>query len=144
VAAVSTCGYLGVVLRTKSVHSPIDRKNDGLRILATRLRGRGLSSTRYDVWMANLGPSESLLRRFQRRVDDPGAWRSFSQRYREEIFPPARFDPSNPNIKNYGQKFTRRLLRELSRRQNVTIMCHCDESETRCHRHLLRKLIESA
>jgi uncharacterized protein YeaO (DUF488 family) len=49
------------MIRTKSVHSPIDRHNDGLRILATRGHGRGLRANRYDVWMANLGPSEALM-----------------------------------------------------------------------------------
>jgi hypothetical protein len=49
------------MLSTKSVYSPIDRKNDGLRILVTRIRGRGLKKNRYHEWMANLGPSERLL-----------------------------------------------------------------------------------
>ncbi|HEX3912717.1 MAG TPA: hypothetical protein VHW71_04355 [Steroidobacteraceae bacterium] len=49
------------MIRTKSVNSAIDRKKDGLRILATRIRGRGLKKSRYDEWMANLGPSEKLL-----------------------------------------------------------------------------------
>ena len=48
------------MLRTKSVWSPIQRE-DGLRILATRFRGRGMPKDRYNVWMANLGPSEALL-----------------------------------------------------------------------------------
>ena len=38
-----------MTIRTKSVYSPIDRKNDGLRILATRVRGRALRASRYDV-----------------------------------------------------------------------------------------------
>ena len=49
------------MIRTKSVYFTIDRKKDGLRILATRFRGRGLPVSRYDVWMANLGPSERLF-----------------------------------------------------------------------------------
>ena len=49
------------MIRSKCVYSPIDRDRDGLRILATRFRGRGMSATRYDVWMATLGPSEGLL-----------------------------------------------------------------------------------
>lgn len=53
------------MIRTKSVQSPIVRNKDGLRILATRIRGRGLRKNRYDVWMANLGPSEKLLERFR-------------------------------------------------------------------------------
>jgi len=55
------------MIRTKSVYSPIERQTDGLRVLATRLRGRGLPKERYDVWMANLGPSEKLLREIQAR-----------------------------------------------------------------------------
>jgi uncharacterized protein YeaO (DUF488 family) len=31
------------MVRTKSVYTPIDRKNDGIRILATRFRGSGLT-----------------------------------------------------------------------------------------------------
>ncbi|MEA3142448.1 MAG: hypothetical protein QOK23_4617 [Gammaproteobacteria bacterium] len=49
------------MIRTKSVYSPIDHKKDGLRILVTRIRGRGLKKSRYHEWMANLGPSEKLL-----------------------------------------------------------------------------------
>ena len=35
------------MLKTKSYWSPIDRKRDGLRILATRFRARGSGTTRY-------------------------------------------------------------------------------------------------
>jgi uncharacterized protein YeaO (DUF488 family) len=52
------------MLKTKSVYSPIDPENDGLRILVTRFHGRGLKTNRYHVWMANLGPTEQTLRRF--------------------------------------------------------------------------------
>jgi uncharacterized protein YeaO (DUF488 family) len=48
------------MFKTKSVHSKIEPSKDGLRILAARGRGRGLASDRFDVWMANLGPSEEL------------------------------------------------------------------------------------
>jgi hypothetical protein len=37
------------VIRTKSVHSTIEPRKDGLRILVTRLWGRGLPASRYDV-----------------------------------------------------------------------------------------------
>ena len=46
------------MIKTKSVFSPIEHAKDGVRILATRFRGRGLPSSRYDVWMANLGPAK--------------------------------------------------------------------------------------
>ena len=49
------------MLKTKSVYSPVT-ENDGLRILATRFRGRGMATNLYDVWMPSLGPSEQLLK----------------------------------------------------------------------------------
>lgn len=128
------------MLKTKSIYGPIDRRDDGLRILVTRIRGRGLPSSRYDVWMANLGPSERLLSAFQAgRV----SWAQFSREYRRELFLDGPIDKRSRNIKNHGQKFTLRLVKALARRGRVTLMCHCDEDEPHCHRHLVRALILS-
>ena len=124
------------MLKTKSVYSPIDRKADGLRILATRFRGRGMKSSRYHVWMANLGPSERLLR-------GGHDWQEFGRRYRREIWESISNDTRNSTIKNHGQKFTLRLLKFLAKRHVVTLMCHCDEDQPHCHRHLLRRLLAS-
>lgn len=125
---------------TKSIASP-HHARDGLRILTSRFRGRGVSADRYDVWMANLGPSEALLREFQ-----AGAlsWREFASRYRSELFAPAAVDASNRTIRNRGQKFTLRLLKHLAATGDVTLLCHCAESERHCHRHLLKAVIESS
>ncbi|HOB99718.1 MAG TPA: DUF488 family protein [Verrucomicrobiota bacterium] len=128
------------MLKTKSVFSPIEPKQDGLRILATRFRGRGMPASRYDVWMANLGPSERLLRAGQAgRI----TWAQFVRRYRLELFEQQTLDRGNPSIKNRGQKFTLRLIKQLARKQHVTLMCHCAEDQTQCHRHVLKKLILS-
>jgi uncharacterized protein YeaO (DUF488 family) len=109
-----------------------------LRILAARLRGRGLPSSRYDVWMANLGPSETLLRDFlAKRV----TWAEFSRRYKKELLESGGVDARNRTIKNHGQKFTLRLLQTLGRDDNITLMCHCAEDEPHCHRHLLQKVL---
>ncbi len=126
------------MIRTKSVNSSIDRRNDGLRILATRIRGRGLRASRYDVWMANLAPSEALLNAFQKGLI---SWGEFSRRYRKELGEGGSIDRRNRNIKNHGQKFTLRLLQKLGRLQNVTLMCHCAEDQQQCHRHLLKKVL---
>lgn len=128
------------MLKTKSVHSPIDREGDGLRILAARYRGRGLPSTSYDVWMPNLGPSETLLKAV---ISGKLAWAGFLRRYRAELFQNQPLDRQNPSIKNHGQKFALRLIKELARRQNVTLMCHCPAHTTQCHRHALQALILS-
>lgn len=125
------------MIKTKSVHSPIDR-DDGLRILAARLRGRGLPADRYDVWMANLGPSEALLRDFlAKRL----TWAEFARRYKKELMESGGVDARNHTIKNHGQKFTLRLLQTLGRTGNVTLMCHCAEDDPQCHRHVLRKVL---
>jgi len=128
------------MLRTRSVSSPIHRTTDGLRILVTRFRGRGLAASRYDVWMPNLGPSEQLLGSLQNRRL---SWAEFSSQYRKELFLDGPIDRRSRTIKNHGQKFTLRLLKQLARRGPVTLMCHCAEEQLQCHRHVLRKLILS-
>jgi uncharacterized protein YeaO (DUF488 family) len=126
------------MLKTKSVHSPIEQE-DGLRLLVARFRGRGLPVDRYDVWMANLGPSEATLKAVLKGAI---TWAEFSKRYRKEMFAPAATDKANATIKNHGQKFTLRLIAKLAKRENVTLLCHCAEDTKQCHRFLLQKLIE--
>jgi uncharacterized protein YeaO (DUF488 family) len=127
------------MLLTKSVSSPIGR-NDGLRILAARFRGRGLAADRYDVWMPSLGPSEQLLRQV---LAGTLAWPKFLKAYRDELFTDGRVDSRNRTIKNHGQKFALRLIKRLAEEQNVTLMCHCAEDAPQCHRYELLKLISS-
>jgi uncharacterized protein YeaO (DUF488 family) len=126
------------MIKTKSVFSPIEPSKDGLRILATRFRGRAMPTAHYGVWMPNLGPSEQLLRTAQ---TGKITWGEFSRRYRKELFEDGTIDRRNRTIKNHGQKFTLRLLQKLARRGTVTLMCHCDEAEPRCHRHLLARIL---
>jgi uncharacterized protein YeaO (DUF488 family) len=126
------------MIKTKSVKSPIQRREDGLRILATRFRGRGLPTSRYDVWMANLAPSERLVEAF---LSGRMTWGEFGRRYRTELTEGGSIDQRNRTIKNHGQKFTLRLIKELGRRGNVTLLCHCAEEQQQCHRHILRKVL---
>jgi uncharacterized protein YeaO (DUF488 family) len=129
------------MLKTKSVWSPINRNRDGLRILATRFRGRGMPTNRYDVWMPSLGPSERLLRA---RQDGRISWAKFARDYRAELKMDGPIDTRSKTIKNHGQKFTLRLLARLAKKGNVTLMCRCSEDQPQCHRHLLREHIMSA
>ena len=128
------------MLKTRSVWS-VPKKDDGLRILTSRFRGRGLAASRYDVWMPSLGPSEELLRAVQSGTID---WKAYTKRYREELFLDGPIDARSRTIKNHGQKSTLRLLKALAERQNVTLMCHCAEDATQCHRFILLKEIERA
>jgi uncharacterized protein YeaO (DUF488 family) len=127
------------MIRTKSVFTRIEPGKDGLRILAARFRGRGLPASRYDVWMANLGPSEKLLRDF---LAGRIAWGELVRRYRKELFEGGSVDQRNRTIKNHGQKFSLRLLQKLAERGTITLLCHCAEEESQCHRHVLRKILE--
>ena len=89
--------------------------------------------------MANLGPSEKLLKAFQSGVI---GWGEFNRRYRKELLESDTMDRRSPTIRNHGQKFILRLLQEMGRRSPVTLMCHCAEDEAHCHRHVLRQVLE--
>ncbi len=112
--------------------------DDGLRVLATHFRGRAMPKSRYDLWLPSLGPSENLLARFS---EEEISWSEFSQNYRLEIWTSSEIDQSNKSNKNHGQKGLLRTLRYLSRRQRVTLMCHCEEDAECCHRYLLKNLL---
>jgi len=127
------------VFRTKCVYSPVTPRRVGLRILATRFRGRGMPKDLYDVWMPNLGPSEMLLRAF---LAGKLTWAEFSRRYRAELFHSGSADASNHTIKNHGQKFTLRLLQRLAQDSTTTILCHCSEDQPHCHRCILERLLK--
>jgi uncharacterized protein YeaO (DUF488 family) len=126
------------MFKTKSVQSPIEA-GDGLRILAARGRGRGLPADRFDVWMANLGPSEELRDAI---LAGKISWSEYRRRYLKELRETGGVDRRNKRIKNYGQKFTLRLLQHLAASQTVTLLCHCAEEEPHCHRHLLKAALE--
>lgn len=126
------------MFKTKSVHTRIEAK-DGLRILAARGRGRGLGRDRFDVWMANLGPSEELRDAI---LAGRISWAEYSRRYLKELLEPGGVDARNQRIKNHGQKFTLRLLQHLAKKQTITLLCHCAEEEQHCHRHLLKAALE--
>jgi uncharacterized protein YeaO (DUF488 family) len=90
--------------------------------------------------MANLGPSEALLRSF---LTGTIGWVEFTRRYRKELFEDGPIDRRNRTIKNHGQKFTLRLLQRLATRGTITLLCHCAENEAHCHRHLLQQVLQN-
>jgi uncharacterized protein YeaO (DUF488 family) len=126
------------MIKTKSVQTKSE-PSDGLRILAARGRGRGLPADRFDVWMANLGPSEELRDAI---LAGKISWTEYSRRYVKELLEPGGVDARNERIKNHGQKFTLRLLQHLAEKETITLLCHCAEEERHCHRHLLKAVLE--
>lgn len=98
-----------------------------------------MRKSRYDLWLPSLGPSEELLADYENVT-----WSSFSRSYRQELWLDGAVDERNRNSKNHGQKGLLRTLRFLSRRQRVTLMCHCGEEAEHCHRHLLKHMLLSS
>ncbi|MGF1484050.1 MAG: DUF488 domain-containing protein [Opitutales bacterium] len=127
------------MLRVKSVKSPIEPEADGLRVLVARFLPRGMKAGVYDVWMPSLAPSTELLNAFLKEGLD---MKAFHKQYRVQLFQSEAVDAENGRNRNHGQKYTLRLLKSLSERGNVTLLCYCAEADARCHRHVLKREIE--
>ncbi len=122
------------MLKFKSVYDPI-KPTDGIRILATRYRGRGMKKSRYTIWMPNLGPSTKLLN------SDKG-WGDFKNAYRKELLSSDSIDAKNDINRNRGQKFTLKLIKEISKKNTITLMCHCATDAEQCHLRVLEKVFK--
>jgi len=106
---------------------------DGLRLLVCRYRPRGVRKTdeTWDEWDADLGPSRTLHAAAYGKSGPPISWEEYRTRYLAEI------------------ESRRARIEELAARvrqgETITLLCSsaCMD-ETRCHRSLLRELIENA
>lgn len=127
-------------IKTKCVWDKFNPREDGLRILATRYIPRGCPKKDYDIWMANLGPSERLLKAF---LGGKITWDEFSRRYKAEQTGQGDKEGDNLRIRNCGQKFTLRLLKHLAGSRQLTLLCNCASDEKHCHRHLLKGMLEA-
>jgi uncharacterized protein YeaO (DUF488 family) len=109
------------------------REGEGLRIGTVRRPPRGVPKDEYasrdffDVWFPNLSPSESLLKAAQPAASEQ-AWRVFARQFRTEM-----------NVATARRDLE--LLAALSRHTDIAIGCYCAD-EMRCHRSLLRQLLE--
>jgi len=108
-------------------------QGEGLRLGTVRRPPRGVprsefaSRNFYDVWLPDLAPSEALVKQALQAEDDR-AWRAFERRYRAEMRRP---EPARLLA----------LLAALSHQTNLSVGCYC-EDEARCHRSVLRSLLE--
>lgn len=82
----------------------------------------------FDVWFPNLAPSEELLKE-SFPVSDEREWRHFARRFRAQM-------------KVAEAKRDLDLIAALSHHTNLSVGCYC-EDESRCHRSLLRELLEA-
>jgi uncharacterized protein YeaO (DUF488 family) len=81
----------------------------------------------YDVWLPNLSPSPELIKEGKAAQDDQ-SWKLFTRKFRAEM--------SRPEASRVLD-----LLAALSHRTNLSVGCYC-EDESRCHRSVLRDLLE--
>jgi uncharacterized protein YeaO (DUF488 family) len=119
-------------VRTKRWDEPKE-PDDGFRVLVTRYRPRGLpkSEETWDVWMPNLGPSKELLAAFQGKGRQKLPWSSYRTTYLTEM--------------RTHREAIDALADRVSSGETITLLCSSScLDERRCHRSLLRDLIESA
>lgn len=115
--------------------------HEGTRIGTVRRPPRGVpkaafaSGDWYDVWYPNLSPTPELVKRALASQADLSAagekeWAAFTRGYKAEMKEP-------------GNARTIELLAALSQHADFSVGCYC-ENEARCHRSLLRGLLEEA
>jgi uncharacterized protein YeaO (DUF488 family) len=106
---------------------------EGLRIGTVRRPPRGVpkreysSRNFYDVWLPALAPSAKLVKLAQ-NATSASEWTGFKKQYRAEMATPE-------------NRATLDLLAALSRQTNFSVGCYCAD-ESRCHRSVLRALLE--
>jgi uncharacterized protein YeaO (DUF488 family) len=109
------------------------RRGEGLRIGTVRRPPRGVPKSEhatqnwYDVWLPELAPSAQAVKLAQAAATER-QWASFVKKYRAEMAPP-------------DKRRILDLLAAMSRQANFSVGCYCEE-ESRCHRSVLRALLE--
>jgi len=108
-------------------------RGEGVRIGTVRHPPRGVPREQhaaqnwYDVWLPELAPSKDLVKRALAAKTDR-EWADFVKRYRAEMAAPEKVR-------------LLRLLAVMSASTNLSVGCYC-ENESRCHRSVLRTLLE--
>lgn len=107
--------------------------HEGPRLGTVRRPPRGMPKSEhasrdfYDAWLPELSPSEPLVK-LALASSDAKTWSTFVRRFRAEMKEPAAAHLLD-------------VLALLSRTSSLAIGCYC-EDESRCHRSVLRALLE--
>jgi uncharacterized protein YeaO (DUF488 family) len=111
-------------------------KGEGLRLGTVRRPPRGVKKSDYarldyyDLWLPDLAPSAPLVSWALAKPWTDARWAQYARRYRAEMRAPA------------AQRLIA-LLAALSAHADFSVGCDCAD-QARCHRSLLRALLESA
>ena len=109
--------------------------NEGTRLGTVRRPPRGVAKSEfssgnwYDVWYPNLAPSADTMKLGQ-AVETDAQWQAFEKKFRQEM---KAAEPSR----------TIEMLAVLSKHANFSMGCYC-ENEQRCHRSILKHLLQEA
>ena len=121
-----------MAIKTKRWNDPRE-DDDGFRLLVTRYRPRGVSKAdeTWDEWRPELGPDKELHAAVYTDRGSPIPWPQYRRRYLEQ------------------QRRSAELIASLAARvrggETITLLCSSAcVRESRCHRSILRELIESA
>src|SRR4051812_37066188 len=118
-------------IKTKRWNDPTD-PDDGFRLLITRYRPRGVSKSAetWDAWQPRFGPSRELLAQFKTKDGSPIQWAQYRKRYLMEQ-------------KRDNSEGIEELAQRVKSGETITLLCSSScTRESRCHRSLLRELIE--
>ena len=108
-------------------------KDEGLRLGTVRRPPRGVPKAEfaardfYDVWLPELAPSEQLVKLGLGAATEKD-WIAFAKKYRTEM--------KRPEAERLLA-----LLAALSLQTDCAVGCYCPD-EMRCHRSVLRNLLE--
>ncbi len=100
--------------------------SDGKRILVMRLWPRGVRKESVDLWLKDVGTSRELIKEWKAGKI---TWAQFEKRYLSEM----------------KGELPRKLIKEIAgyaREGPITLLC-TDKDPNRCHRSLLKKLVEA-
>ena len=109
---------------------------EGPRLGTVRRPPRGVKKSDYstrdffDVWLPELAPSAAVVSWALAEPWTTGRWQHYAGRYRREM--------AEPRARHLIE-----TLAALSHDSSFSVGCYC-EDETRCHRGLLRELLEQA
>ena len=119
-------------IKTKRWDDPREA-DDGFRLLVCRYRPRGLPKAEetWDDWNADLGPSKELHAAAYGKKGLKFNWDDYRRRYLAEMKAPNRVAAIEE------------LAQRVASGETITLLCSSAcERESRCHRSLLKELIE--
>jgi uncharacterized protein YeaO (DUF488 family) len=120
------------VIKTRRWNDPA-QPDDGYRLLVCRYRPRGIrkEGETWDAWLPQLGPSRRLHAAVYAKHGTPISWDEYTERYIREMVSQTFW------IRGFGER--------VARGETLTLLCSsaCVD-EARCHRTLLKSLVERA